>query len=73
MTTEEPRTGVTPVVRPTEWTVGVAMLITAVLAWQTDHDTAALVAVGAAVLPTLVTAVAAWYERRQAAKAPVDA
>jgi hypothetical protein len=64
------RTGVTPVERPTEWTMAVVMLITAFFAWRTDHDTGALIAVAAAALPVIVTAITAWYDRRQAQQVP---
>ncbi len=66
MTDRPVRTGATPVVRPTEWTMAVVMLVTAFLAWNTDHDTAALVAVAAAALPVIVTAIVSWYEKRHA-------
>jgi amino acid transporter len=64
------RTGISPAERPTEWTTAVVMLITAALAWRTDHDTAALVAVVALVLPVIVTALASWYDRRHLPPAP---
>jgi len=60
------RTGVTPVDRPTEWTTAIIMLALALLAWNTDHDTAALLAVVAAVLPVLVTSLTAWWESHHA-------
>lgn len=56
--------GAAPVERPTEWTVGVVMLASAVLMWSTNHDTAALIAVGAAVLPAFVTAAVVWFKTR---------
>lgn len=64
------RSGITPVERPTEWTTAVVMLVLAVLAYQTDHDTAALLAVAGAVLPVIVTAIVTAWDRRTAT-APV--
>jgi hypothetical protein len=58
------RRGLTPADRPTEWTVAAAMLVTAFLSWATDHDTATFVAVIAACLPALTTAVVTWWESR---------
>jgi hypothetical protein len=69
----EPRSGITPAERPTEWTMAVVMLITAGLAWQSDHDTGALIAVAAAALPVIITAITAWYDRRKAQPEPVPA
>jgi len=63
------RTGVTPVERPTEWVTALAMFAAAVVAWRANRDTAALIAVGGAVLPTLATAVTAWWESRHAVPA----
>jgi len=60
------RKGASPVERPTEWTTAVVMLITAFVTWQANRDTAALISVGAACLPVIVTAVVAWYEERHA-------
>ena len=54
----------TPVARPTEWTTAVTLLVVAGLSWLTDHNTAALVAVGAAALPVLVTAAVEWWRKR---------
>lgn len=58
------RTGVSPVDRPTEWTSALIMLILAAVAWNSDHDTAALLAVVGAALPVLITALTAWWESR---------
>jgi Zn-dependent protease with chaperone function len=59
------RTGITPVERPTEWTTAIVLLITAVIAWLGDHDTAALVAVLLSAVPVIVTAVVSWWDRTQ--------
>jgi hypothetical protein len=58
------RTGASPAARPTEWIAAVAGLVTAVVAYLNDRDVAALVAVATGSLPTIVTAVTAWYDRR---------
>lgn len=60
------RKGVTPIERPTEWTMAVGMLVTAFFSWQTDHNTAALVSVGAACAPAIITAIVSWWEARHA-------
>lgn len=70
MSTRAVRTGVSPVDRPTEWTTALVMLVTAAVAYYNDRDIAALIAVAAAVLPVLVTAVAAWWEKRHAVTVP---
>lgn len=44
-----------PADRPTEWVTAIGGLVTGFIAWRTDHDTAALVAVVMAVVPTLIT------------------
>lgn len=67
MTTNRPvRKGKGPKTRPTEWTVGVTMLIAALIAWYNDRDTAALIAVASAVLPAIVTSITTWWEQRNA-------
>ena len=63
------RSGLTPVARPTEWTTALTMLVVAVLAWQSNHDLAALVSVAGACLPVIVTAIVAAVERVRATNA----
>jgi len=70
MSTRPIRSGVSPVDRPTEWTTALVMLITAALAYNSDHDIAALIAVVAAALPVLVTAITTAWERRHATPSP---
>lgn len=60
------RSGITPVERPTEWTTAVVMIVLAILAYQSDHNTAALVAVAAAALPVIVTAIVSAWDKRTA-------
>jgi len=60
-----------PVERPTEWITAVVMLVTAVIAFTDDRDIAGLIAVGAACLPVIVTAVVTWWESRRT-KVPTE-
>lgn len=58
----------TPIARPTEWTSALTMLVLAVIAYASNHDVAALVAVVGAALPVLVTAAVTWWRSRHSTK-----
>ena len=60
------REGVTPTARPTEWTLAATGLVSAVLLYYADRNVAALVAAIGGALPTLVTAVVTYWEKRHA-------
>lgn len=46
-----------PSTRPAEWTVAVVGVVTAILAYQANHDTAVLTAAVLGALPVLLTAI----------------
>jgi hypothetical protein len=52
-----------PSSRPTEWTAALVGIVGAVILWQTNHDTAALVSTVGAVLPGLVTLIVEYLHK----------